>query len=109
MNFAQIAEGSGLPLPFLNALVIYGPMGVTLAWFMWRAEKKLEEVALRAEKRSDQVMEHLGRLSHRINGITKAMLMDVISRDNHHGAAKEAAQRMLVEMEASDASRTATD
>lgn len=94
MTFAQLSESSGLPLPFLNAIVVYGPMALMLYWFMWRAERK-----------SEQVLEHLAKLSHRINGITKAMLVDVISRDNYNGAAREAAQRMLGEMEASDSAR----
>ena len=89
MNVAQVAADPAA-VPFLNALITYGPMGLMLAWVLMRGEKKL-----------DQVVERIDRLAHRINGITKAMLVDVISRDHYNGAAKEAAQRMLSEMEAS--------
>ena len=79
------------PVDIVSALISYGPLGLVTAWLMLRGERKLEVVADRIDK-----------LSHRINGITKAMLVEVISRDNpHNGAARMAAERMLREMEAS--------
>ncbi len=52
--------------PF-GLLLAYGPMGVILAWFMIRGEKLVLEIR---------------SLSHRIDGLTRALLMDLVSRDS---------------------------
>lgn len=65
-------------------LTVYGPMAVGLWWFASRAEGKLEGIGTKIDT-----------LSHRISGMTKAMLMDVISRENASVALKSAAQDML--------------
>ncbi len=52
--------------PF-SILLAYGPMGVILAWFMIRGEKLVVEIR---------------SLSHRIDGLSKALLMDLVSRDS---------------------------
>ncbi len=49
------------------ALTVYGPMGIMLAWFMWRGEK---------------VAGKLADLAHRIDGLTKALLLEMIDRDS---------------------------
>lgn len=88
MTLSQINEMQ----VFMNALITYGPMGLMLAWLLMRGERKME-----------MIVDRLDRLSHRINGITKAMLMDVVSRENHHNEkARELAQRMLGQMESSE-------
>lgn len=74
-----------------SELYTYGPMGVILAWFLWRGEKLGASVAKR-----------LDTLSHRIDGITRAMLVDVISRDSAGSHAKDAARTMLAKIEARD-------
>lgn len=51
----------------LGLLLAYGPMGVILAWFMVRGEKLVIEIR---------------SLSHRIDGLTRALLMDLVSRDS---------------------------
>ena len=76
---AQIAVDQG------GVLLTYGPMGVVLAWFMWRGEK------LGGEIRS---------LAHRIDGLTRALLMDMVSRDNVGPTTKAAAQAEIAKIEA---------
>lgn len=70
-------------------LLTYGPLGVVLAWFMLRGEAKLEKV-----------IERLDLLGHKITGVTKAMLVDVLSREPVDSKARHIAQMMLAEMEA---------
>lgn len=71
-----------------SGLYVYGPMGIILTWFMWRYESRNE--GLRKDIRV---------LSHRIDGMSKALLVDVISRDTKGGAAKKFAEDMLSRME----------
>lgn len=47
-------------------LYTYGPMGIVLAWFMWRGEKIVTEIR---------------SLAHRIDGLTKALLVDMVERE----------------------------
>lgn len=73
-------------------MLTYGPMGLICGWLMVRAEKKF-----------DLVIAHLGRLSHRIDGLTRAMLADVLSRDSTGDVARKIAQEMLDKMDEADA------
>lgn len=50
-----------------SILLTYGPMGIVLGWFMLRGEKLVVEIR---------------SLSHRIDGLSKALLMDLMSRDS---------------------------
>lgn len=59
-----IAQAAAEPVSILLA---YGPMGVILLWFMARGEKLVVEIR---------------SLSHRIDGLSKALLMDLMSRDS---------------------------
>jgi hypothetical protein len=85
------AAGVGPEVNAVSALAIYGPMGIMLIWFAWRAEQK-----------SDKVAEHLNKLGHTIEGMTHAMLADVISRDTSGPEAKRVARQMLTRIESSD-------
>lgn len=70
---AQVAQTAPPILPSLtwsSALIIYGPMGAMLVWF-----------ATRGERLARDVINELGVLGHRINGMTRAMLTDVASRE----------------------------
>lgn len=70
-----------------SALVVYGPMGAMLLWFMVRFESMVKA---------------FGILSHRIDGVTRAMLLDVASRDSAGPQVKRIAQEMLAKIEARD-------
>ena len=76
--------------PDLPAMLFtYGPLGIVLAWFMMRGESKLDRVA-----------DRLDRLAHKIEGVTRAMLADVISREDADSRAREIARNMLSELDA---------
>ena len=74
-----------------SAIVIYGPMGAMLAWFMLRVEKLIGRVEV---------------LAALIDGLTKAMLLDVVSREGIGIHTKEVARDMLGEIEARSKTRT---
>jgi hypothetical protein len=75
----------------MNALIVYGPMGVMLMWFAIRAEAKL-----------DRIVERIDVLGHKITGVTTALLTDVLSRDSSSPKAKQLAQEMLEKIERQD-------
>ena len=77
----QIGDGN------LNAvLFMYGPLGIMCSWMMWQFPKMVGEIR---------------NLSHRIDGMTRAMLVDVLSRNGSvNPAAHKAAQEMLAKIEA---------
>jgi hypothetical protein len=68
-----------------SILISYGPMGVILGWFMLRAEKLVVEIR---------------SLSHRIDGLTKALLMDLVSRDSVGIQTKTQARAEIAKIEA---------
>ena len=72
-----------------SPLYTYGPLGVFCAYFMWRGEGFGREIRT---------------LSHRIDGLTRAMLVDALSRENIGPMARKFAQEMLAKIE-SDAIR----
>lgn len=72
----------------VGALLTYGPMGIMLVWLMWRVEERFEKMADRLET-----------LAHRINGMTRAMLADILSRDSSGAAARKIAEEMLTKMD----------
>ena len=77
-------------MPDLNLaslLVAYGPMGIMLVWFMWRFETMVK--AFRS-------------LSHTIDGMTRAMLVDVMSRPGATTTVRRAATEMLNKIEERD-------
>ncbi len=65
----------------ITGIVIYGPMGLMLAWFMLRSEKAMNT------------------LSHRIDGMTRALLVDTLSRDNVGSTSRKLAEEMLTNIE----------
>lgn len=69
----------------MGALVNYGPMGILLLWFMYRDGKIVPEIR---------------SLSHRIDGLTRALLMDLVSRDTTGPATRAAAQQEIAKIEA---------
>lgn len=76
---AQIAQDNA------SALLAYGPLGVICAWFMFRAEKLFGEIRA---------------LGHRIDGLTRALLVDLTERDSCGHRTKEFAQEEIAKIEA---------
>lgn len=71
-------------------LLNYGPLGIVLMWFMLRFEKLVVEIR---------------SLSHRLDGLTKALLMDLVSRDSTGPATRAQAQQEIAKIEARVASK----
>ena len=67
------------------ALYTYGPMGIVLAWFMWRGEKVVTE---------------LRSLAHRIDGLTKALLVDMADRESCGIQTKKYAREEIAKIDA---------
>lgn len=87
-----LAQGSP-ELTLGNGLLVYGPMGLVLAWFMLRGEAVVKEIR---------------GLGHRIDGLTKALLVDVLSREHAGSKTREAAREMLDKIEDREKARTRT-
>ena len=76
-------------IDFSSPLFREGTLGVMLAWFMFRFEKW-----------SDRTVKELRTLSHRQDGLTKALLITELSRDTIGEHGKKAAQEMIAKIEA---------
>lgn len=70
---------------YQTVLFAYGPMGVMLAWFMFRAE------AVRMD---------LKDVAHRVDGLTKALLVDMVERESSGDAAKRFAREAIAKIDA---------
>jgi len=68
-----------------SALFAYGPLGIVCAWLMFRMER---------------VFTDLRDLSHRIDGLTRAMLVDMTERESAGPKAKEYAREAIAKIDA---------
>ena len=75
---AQIADSPGV-------LLTYGPLGAICVWFMWRAERVFTEIR---------------DLGHRIDGLTKALLVDMANRDTCGFQTKQYAKDAIAKIDA---------
>ena len=76
-------------IDFSSPIFRDGTMGVMLAWFMFRFEKW-----------GDKIVKELRNLSHRQDGLTKALLIAELARDDFGEHGKRAAQEMLAKIDA---------
>ena len=67
-----------------SVLLTYGPMGIILAWFMWRGERMTDKLA---------------DLAHRIDGLTKALLVDMVERESSGDATKRFARDAIARID----------
>lgn len=86
---AQLAEAN-------PALYTYGPLGIICAYFMWRDEK-----------RSAMFREHENRnaawhqeILHRIDGLTRALLVDMMERENVGKQVRDYATQVIAKIDA---------
>lgn len=68
-----------------SMLLTYGPLGAMCVWFMLRAEKVFTEIR---------------DLAHRIDGLTKALLIDMTNRDTCGVQTKEYAREAIAKIDA---------
>lgn len=63
-----------------SALLVYGPLGIMVGWFMFRMEKRLE------------------RIESALNGLTRGILIEVITRRDVPPAIEREARALLDEL-----------
>ena len=68
-----------------SMLIQYGGLGCVLVWFMVRGER---------------VFSKLSDLSHRIDGLTKALLVDMIEKDHTSISVKKYAKETIARIDA---------
>jgi hypothetical protein len=96
------AAGATPNADLVSAISVYGPMGLMLAWFAFMGQRFLEKVVSTNEKAFADLLTELRRISHRLSGLERAMLADIISRESTGAEAKRIAQQMLTRIENSD-------
>ena len=69
----------------MNPLAQFGLLGVVLGYFMYQGTKLAGEIRM---------------LAHRIDGMTKALLMDMITREGVGQHAKSEAQQAIAKIQA---------
>jgi hypothetical protein len=77
------------------AVFAYGPLGVMCAWLMLRSERKFDELG-------EKIIAELKVLGHRMNGMTRAMLADVASRETTGTALKTLVHDELRKLESEE-------
>ena len=85
---SQMAE---LTIDFASGLVIYGPLGIGWLYFMWRDEKRDTST----ETRNVATNMEIRGLSHRIHGLTTALIMDVYSRPTVSESTRRMAEELM--------------
>jgi hypothetical protein len=78
-----------------SSLVIYGPMGAMLIWGAYMAQRVLERIVTKHEAAFDELLKELRRVGHRLNGLERALLAQVISNETTGPEAKRIAQQLL--------------
>lgn len=61
----------------VSPLYTYGPMGIITCWLMYRDERRATQVRETERHQFEQQSD----VMHRIDGLTKAILVDLVNRD----------------------------
>lgn len=80
----------------MPALYTYGPLGIFCGYFMWRDERRSSESKVRDERASTDNR----TLAHRIDGLTKALLVDMTERDSSGIHTKKYARDEIAKIDA---------
>jgi len=86
-TLAQIATENAGPL------LTYGPLGIVCAWLMWKIERMEKSMV-------ESLGTRLGDLAHRIDGLTRAMLVDMTERESAGERTKEYAREAIAKIDA---------
>ena len=90
-HLAQMAAEHELVARLLSAGGAATILSIVLAWFMFKNERNFDRIGLALE-----------RLSHKFHGMTKAMLIDTMSRESTGPTARRLAQEMINDIEATE-------
>ena len=91
-TFAQMAQD-------VAPIAQYGLLGTVLGWFMYMATKMPAAIAEASEKATDRMIAEIKPLSHRMDGFSKALLIDVISRDNCRPSVQDLARQEIAKID----------
>ena len=91
----------------LQPLTQYGLVGTVLGWFMYMAtkvpaaiHKASEDATGKIQVEFQNVMSELKSVSHRTDGLTRAMLMDLVNRDSIGPLTRAKAQEEIAKIDA---------
>lgn len=82
-----------------QALYSYGALGIICAWLMWRDEKRAKDLREADGERSTEMRS----LAHRIDGLTKALLVDITERESCGLHTKRYAKEEIAKIDARSA------
>lgn len=80
-------------------LVTYGPLGIITAWLMYRDEKRA--TAFREIENKNGSYHH--DILHRIDGLTKALLVDKVESEHTSPSVRKYAQDTIAKIDARSA------
>jgi len=81
-----------------SSLLTYGPLGLFCAYMIWRDEKRTKEVADRDKlfgEKFDSVIDEIRKVSHRLTGLSKGLMLDVATRPGVEQHIKRMAEDLL--------------
>ena len=78
----------------------YGLLGTVLGWFMYLGTKVPSAIHKSSQEATDRVIAEIKPLAHRMDGFSKALLIDVLSRDSTRPAVRDLAQAELAKIDA---------
>lgn len=70
-------------------LLTYGPLGVMVCWFMLKGDQFVTKFGTQ-----------IADLAHRVDGLTKALLMDMLERDSSGHNTKRIASEAIAKIDA---------
>ena len=96
MNIIAQAASAALGDPLLYT---YGPLGIFTCWLMWRDEKRAAQI----KRNEDRTYDMQRDVMHRIDGLTKALLVDLIERETSGHETKRYAADAIQKIDARSA------
>ena len=91
-TLAQVSEGT-------PALYTYGPLGIITCWLMYRDEMRAKQVTKMEAQMSEMHVDAM----HRIDGLAKALLMDMVERESAGDHVREYATEAIRKIDAREA------
>ena len=78
-------------------LIVYGPMAVGLSWFAFRAENLMKDLKVPITSGFSESNLEVRRMAHRLHGMQKAMLVEVMAHPGTNESARDIAEKMLTQ------------
>ncbi len=91
----------------MQPLAQYGLIGTVLGWFMYMATKVPDAIYKASTEATEKMQEEMKKVqdemragAHRVDGLTRALLMDLVSRDSTGIQTKAHARQEIAKIEA---------